>query len=368
MFMTVDRNSSPAHDSVSSVSNLGFVGGPGGARALLAVAGSLLLSDFAGVRWQSIGGISGGSLPTVLHAAGMSAPDIVKLAVSTNFASLLTKDRTYSNAILSYSIKMRRAGQCPVEGFYATQRLGNFFAELVQSWPKNFWTLAIAADRSLILFTSEGIFCIRADRQWQQLTSEPASIDLALCSTCAVPGIFHAVPLTVARPVEGPIFGQTVLFDGALGPQGRRAVAEAAQYFGHSYSDLVVVDVGPDIFSPLNTTVEKLWTFLYGPNCVPAFHDRNVPSENDGLKLVNANVTSLRAFEFNCSENKKWEAVMTGVRTSIKTFAESALLSGDRLEAAHSAVGAFDKFQERKTQGSAATANVAALLKDHGLL
>ncbi len=75
--------------NATNLSNLHLVCGSGGTRAFLTGAGAILACDTAGVKkWDSIGGVSGGSIISALYAGGMSAPQLVEEVIGYDFATL----------------------------------------------------------------------------------------------------------------------------------------------------------------------------------------------------------------------------------------------------------------------------------------
>jgi len=347
---------------------LGLLASSGGARATLGTSGVLLVCDFVDLELDPVGGISGGVLPTVLRAAGMPAREIVRIGVNQPFNSLLIKNRKVRDAVWEYSWRNRYSGICPSQGFYDATKMGQFFESLVPVWPKRFWTLAVSNDRTLIFFCADGVFEIDQKGEWHQLTTEPAPISQAILATTAVPGVFHGVPY-ILETGEPPVKREMILLDGAIGPQGRRPIAAPVKHFGLAAGELLVSDVGPDVTSIMDVTVEQVWRWIYGQNCVACHNEERLPSEQHGIKIIRADVHSLKAFDFDCLPDRKWSAIMTGVRATAEKFVYEDLLVGDKRAALESAIKEYDARSSTLKSGIFLPApTVEAILQDHGVL
>src|SRR5579885_42825 len=171
----------------------------GGSRAILGSAGVLLACAQAGIkRFKSIGGISGGSIPTVLFASGLDAPACVKKALEIDFSSLLTRRASFVRILFAYFMQRRNEKIRPVHGVMTSEKLGAFvdtFARKLangQSWVPGYWTAAIAED-AMLVFCENGVFEIKPDNHLRVLSCEAGPLGVAVRGSCAVPGIISAV-------------------------------------------------------------------------------------------------------------------------------------------------------------------------------
>ena len=99
----------------------------GGSRAILGSAGVLLACNQAGIkRFKSIGGISGGSVPTVLFSSGMDAKKCLSTAMEMDFSSLLTRRASFFKILVAYFMQRRYEKVRPVHGVLTSEKLGDF--------------------------------------------------------------------------------------------------------------------------------------------------------------------------------------------------------------------------------------------------
>ncbi|MFT2536438.1 hypothetical protein ACMWQD_29085, partial [Escherichia coli] len=78
-----------------------------GSRAILGSAGAIAALEQAGLKeFVSIGGISGGSIPTAMFAAGLGATATLRLAVDIDFSSMLTRHGSIGRILLAYIMQV----------------------------------------------------------------------------------------------------------------------------------------------------------------------------------------------------------------------------------------------------------------------
>ncbi|HEY9871521.1 MAG TPA: patatin-like phospholipase family protein, partial [Candidatus Obscuribacterales bacterium] len=185
-----------------------LVCGSGGTKAYLGGAGAILAFDFAGVDdWQTIGGVSGGSIPSLLLAAGVDPAMIVANAIDIDFSQLLVKTDSFSNVLKTRLRPGLHRGKRLRDGIVDSRCLGSLLERFVPEWPANYWTMAVAGN-SMLLFTADGVFEYHGGRR-RRISSTPAPVGLAVRASCAVPGVIESVR-----------FAGRDLFDGALSPYG----------------------------------------------------------------------------------------------------------------------------------------------------
>src|SRR5574341_26558 len=98
------ESGAPAPLTHAHMANL--VCGAGGSRAILGSAGAIIACHLAGIdKWRSIGGASGGSIPTVLLAGGVHPARVLRLTIETDFSSKLTRHASPIRILLTYFLK-----------------------------------------------------------------------------------------------------------------------------------------------------------------------------------------------------------------------------------------------------------------------
>jgi len=85
---------------------MNLVCGAGGSRAILGSSGAILACHFAGISdWRTVGGASGGSIPTVLLAAGYTPKDIAHYCIDIDYSALLTRHGGIMKVVSAYFFK-----------------------------------------------------------------------------------------------------------------------------------------------------------------------------------------------------------------------------------------------------------------------
>jgi len=278
-----------------------LVFGAGGTRAFLNGSGAMFACFVAGFfEWESIGGVSGGSIPALLTSAGVHPREIVRHAVNTDFTDLLEQHDTFGNMLKQRFLRRRSAGRLLRHGIVRSHGLGTYLESVVGGeWPDRFWTMAVAGKR-VLLFTKDGVFLYRKGR-CRRLTTGPAPISLAIRASCAVPGIIEAVEY------EGH-----VLFDGALSRYGACPTEMATKHFGAEVDDIVAVDLVRRSGNRRDRWMETLARLLSG-----TLRQRpNLPLlSRAGTKIV-TDMETFNSLDFDISTELKQRAVLAGFRTT----------------------------------------------------
>lgn len=294
-----------------------LVCGAGGSRAILGSAGAVMACKIAGItEWQTIGGISGGSIPALSLAAGIDPRDIMQLTVDVDFSSLVPRHATPISTILAFILKDRFEYTRPKKGVLSSEKLGAFIDSLVPTWPKNFWTMAVVA-RTQILFTSDGVYQYLKNGQRRRLSDKPAPVGLAIRATCAIPGIIDAVP-----------YHGRHLLDGALSWDGQCPVGVSQRYFGAEPHEILACDVGEEK-SRIAPFARVFWTMLCGGHCVE--HDGPKTPIPDGITMIKPRIWSVRSLQFTLTPEQKWQAVHSGFQEAVVQLSRAGLLTGDKL-------------------------------------
>lgn len=341
-----------ANAPVPTARELNLVCGSGGSRAILGSAGAILACHQAGIsNWQTLGGASGGSIPTVMLAAGVHPKDVVRITMETDFSSLLTRHGGLFQILLAYVMKDRYEVSRPKKGVLGSEKVGQFIDKHVPNWPSNYWTVA-AVGHTQWLFNAEGIFEYHPCGKVIRISASPAPVGLAVRASCAVPGIIDAVP-----------FMGRWLFDGALTVDGRCPVRVLKRHYGYLPENIIGVDVGDDE-SKQSRRVRKAWKVLCGANCLPPTKH---PIDKEGVHVITPTVTSFRSLQFTLTLDQKWEAVMSGFAGAVPTLQKAGLLTGDRLESANAILQSYEGFRSTAVNPGELAAATQALFVKHGL-
>lgn len=297
--------------------NKHLVCGAGGSRAILASAGAIMATRLAGITdWQTVGGISGGSIPAVAMAAGVDPREIMQLTVDVDFSSLVPRHATPLSTVLAFILKDRFEYTRPKKGVLGSENLGKFIDSLVPVWPKNFWTMAVVA-RTQIVFTDHGVFQYLKNGQRRILSDKPAPVGIAIRATCAIPGIIDAVE-----------WNKRLLHDGALSWDGACPVGVSLRHFGADAKDIIACDVGDEKSRSAGLT-RLFWTLLCGGHCVDHTGPKTpIPTETT---LINPRIWSVRSLQFTPTAEQKWQAVHSGFQEAVVQLARAGYLKGDKL-------------------------------------
>lgn len=310
------------HNSALDTSDLHIVCGSGGSRAILASAGFLYglhKTGFANAR--TMGGISGGSVPTLMHTAGMAPGKMVQLAIDIDFSSLLSKRANVVQMFLAFLLKERLAQTRPRRAVLGSEKLEKFIDDLVPGWPENYWTMAVAG-RTQIVFTSKGVFQYLHDGSSRQLSDKPAPLGVAICASCAVPGI-----------IEPKVWNDIHLFDGALSWDGQCPIGMVSRNFAVKPGQILACDVGVRDRGGMSEFMSDFWRLFCGKNCVWPVDEQD-PSvwASQGSLLVSPRVDNFASLQFSLSVEQKWSAVMSGFGATITALWKRGLISNDKFK------------------------------------
>ncbi len=323
------KTSQPA--PAEAAKKLHLVCGSGGTRAFLSGAGAISAFDFAGLNdWETIGGVSGGSIPTLLLASGATPARIVAQAIDIDFSRLLVQTDTLSHAIKTRLRLRRRTLRRVREGLVSSHGLGRLLEHVVREWPKNYWTMAVSGN-SLFVFTADGVFEY-VNGQRRIISRKPAPIGLAIRASCAVPGIIEAIEYQGRH-----------LFDGALSQFGNCPTGMVDLHFGASTNDVVAVDL-----ARYAKRRDRLF-MLIGRLISGTIGQRRRREEEDlidaGL-VVRPEVNGFQSLDFSLTREQKQEAVLSGFRATVASLEKSGILAGEKLAQARLACQSFSAFEQ----------------------
>lgn len=281
----------------------------GGTRALVTGMGATLALKVAGLKnWSSIGGISGGSIPAILKAAGLNPITALEGVMACDFRKLFEPSSKGGSDPASAFAAAKEGERAPAHKFVArmlrkgmmhTDKLGELIEEQVKVWPESFWTMA-TSETSHVLFTSERVIEYGFDGSITVLSEEPAPISLAIRATCAVPGLLEAVE-----------FRGRYLFDGALSPYGGNPVAFARKHLlGEEALVVSIHSSGKD--SRKNDMLLSLGRWLL------CHSSKQVQTGDHSADIsIKPHVPQLNALRFNMTEVQKQLGMLAGFNATI---------------------------------------------------
>lgn len=287
--------------------NLHLVAGSGGSRAILASAGFIYGLHKCGLSsFDTIGGISGGSLPSLMFAAGIKPGKMVQLAVDIDFSSMLTRRANIFQMFLAFLLKERLAQTRPRKAVMGSEKLEAFINELVPSWPEKYWTMAVAG-KTQVVFTSDGVYQYLHDGTKRKLSDKPAPLGMAVCASCAIPGIID------------PMYWQEIyLFDGALSWDGQCPIGVVVRDMGAKPNQVIACDVSEREEGGMGEFINDFWRFFCGRNCVWPEDERDPAIwEAQGTMVMTPRIDKFGSLQFTLSADQKWDAVMAGYANTI---------------------------------------------------
>lgn len=362
----MSNQSDGACERLARANLLHWVFSAGGSRAILGGAGAIVAIEQAELEWVSIGGVSGGSIPAVMYAAGFTAKETLRMALDIDFSSKLTRHGSILQILFAYFMQGRFERTRPRKGVLSSEKLGEYIEQLISerigqnseklaNWPKGYWTMA-SVGNNRILFTDRGVFEITPDGVINVLCDKPGPLGIAIRGTAAVPGIISAVH-----------WKGRYLFDGALTPDGRCPIEIPIAHMGASEPTVIAVDVGDD-GSKLADYVLKFWSIICGGDCVPDFKEKELTSHN-GMVVIAPELTQFRSLQFTLTRDQKWQAVMVSYISAVDALKKSGHLTGQKLADAEAIVAAYAKIKERygESDNGEFTAQVESLLSGYNL-
>ncbi len=342
-----------SHSSVPRAVPEHLVFGCGGSKAILGGCGAVIAFRMCGLdHWKTIGGVSGGSVPAVLYAQGFDTKTLLQLAIQTDFNSLLTPRTGKLGQLWALANKYRYEKTLPIKGVFSTHKFATFVDMNVPAWPEKFWTVA-AAGNDQVMFTNHGAFRYKKDGSVDTLATSPPSVGLGVTATCAVPGVLDSVP-----------YMDMNLFDGALSGDGQTPIEPIRRQFNASYEKIVAFDVGEDEIKN-SSVLRTIWHIMCGGRCHELEGEH--PEEEDGLIVIEPQITGFHALEFNLDLSNKWRAVMTSYSATIHRLALSGLLCGADHHEAFELANQFDRLLRSGVKKHELVERAEGLLEEHEL-
>jgi predicted acylesterase/phospholipase RssA len=325
----------------------------GGSRAILGGAGAILAFHVSGLNnWQTVGGVSGGSIPAALLADARHPREVLRLTTETDFNSLLKPYTSWLGRLFALLLKYRYERLLPRKGVFSWEPLRHFVDAKMPQWPDRFWTMAVSR-RGKRLFTRDGVFPYQADLKGEMLPCARPSTGLAVCATCAVPGIIDAVP-----------FEGEYLYDGALSDDGVCPVDMVKRHFAAAPGTIVAFDVGEEEIkkSPL---LRFIWNVTCGGRCgnIEGRH----PGQSDGVVLIEPRIVGFHALKFRLGRDLKWAAVIAGFTATVDKLVASGILTGPARERAQDFARQLKLIAASAGKHGELTSRMEAFLSGQGL-
>lgn len=361
--MLTNEKSKNLRERVTGTGDGGYhlIAGPGGSRAILATSGMLMALEFFEIRnFKSIGGISGGSIPLRLFAAGLSIKQIVDTALELSFESMLDRESSIAGVIATHYRAGRYRGSVPSKGVFKTDRMGAWLESFSSRWPAGYWTLAVKDDHQVLL-AGNGVHMRARGGRFRCISASAPPLGLAIQASCSVPGFFAPVDI----PLDN---GETMnLCDGGVSWEGFRPTSVVEEFFSAKPGEIIVCDVGPepDYYSRL---VNSAWRIVCGGRCVPP-RGKNTEAENE-MVLVSPVVTSVTSFDFAAHSDKKWQAIMEGFAATTRALNKAYRLTEEKYAHAKDTVDTFYRFVDvlRNAPQGELSEHTRALLNHRGVL
>lgn len=308
-----------------------YVISAGGSRAILAGCGSIFACQMAGINWDSIGGVSGGSIPAVLLAAGISPARLLQIALDIDFRSKCVNTAGKLETVLAILAKEyhEHPGNRTGYGVMETDKLAQFIDDLVPVWPEKFWTMAVDGE-SQVVFKKDGIYKYDVDGKCTKLSDDPGKPGFAIQATCAIPGVTKAPKLNGVH-----------LYDGAYSRHGMCPVGVPIEHWGVKPSNIVGVCVGEDLATGIGGFLKRIWQWIWGTK-----PDTSWGPQTDGVIEVHPHIDHIHALRFDLSADEKWLAILEGFAETVHALAGRGLLKGEKLHEALTLLSSLPNLQD----------------------
>lgn len=345
----------------------------GGATSALAGAGTLLACQVAGIdRFRRIGGVSGGSLVTVLKSLGLSNVDLVKLALTTEFKDHLCLKHGIVGAIKGLRNLGAKEVDChtgqekyatwKVTGFYGSDGLGAFIEQRASEagysaevWPASFWTMATTKDGSQVFFDKDGVTLIRINGDVVKLDDKPPPVATAVRFSCTIPGVLAALE-----------YKDMLMFDGALSRDGLCPVGLLIRHFGADPYKMIACRVGEDSLKPVSGRLHRLARRIWRIH--PEFH---WGPETTGVIEFRPQIEHVHSLKFELSTDEKWLAILVSFESCLSQLALEGLLDEEALRKSQDIFKGFGFWRDAQPAPLGApqllTNRVERCLIEHGL-
>ncbi len=191
------------------------------------------------------------------------------------------------------------------------------------------------------------------ERAEQHISDRLPSVGMAVCASCAIPGILDAVE-----------YRGEFLYDGALSGDGQCPVEPAQRHFGARPDQIVAIDVGEDEIKK-SRLLRLLWALSCGGRCDNI--DGDHPDESKGTIVVKPIVTGFHALAFTLARHHKWRAILSGYRAFVARLEEAGLLDEKEHQATFELSELFGGLLASKLSKADFVRAMELVLSQHGL-
>lgn len=316
--MTMNNNEkSRQPDAARKTFNVVF--GSGGSKAVLTGMGAVLAFELSGLKFATIGGCSGGSIPAFLMSGMSEGKFNISLLLSevldVEFTQMVKPKTSFLPRLWALAMKFRHEARRTRVGVYTWEPLKMHFDGLAPEFPKNLW-IAGAHEDGLVLMTADGTHLYREGNRRVLNWLKPVTVGTAISASCAVPGVIDLVP------VEGKW-----LYDGALSYEGACPTQPISRHFGHDQSTVIAFDVGEDSIK------EKRWFRLWwqvacgrsGDVC-GTFEGKHAV-EQEGRIVITPVTDHFHGLKFVLTREEKWHAILAGFKATFEKLKAEGLVS-----------------------------------------
>jgi len=327
--------------------------GAGGSKAILGAAGAILGFEMCGFnKFATIGGVSGGSIPGALYANGVSAQELLQLAIGADMTKFLIPKTGWLSRIWALISKYRYERTLPIKGVYSGTPIQELIDEEIESWPGGFWTMATSLSGHSVLFTKHGAYWNWKVAEHPEGFEGPVSVGTAVNASCAIPGIIDAVE-----------YSGWHLFDGAVGDAGNCPVLPVQLRLGAKPDKIIAFDL-PDDSVKNNWWLRMLWHLRCGGSCgnIDATH----PSEEDGTIVISPVIDGFHGLTFNLSRYTKWNAITASYIATVRRLEKAGLIAVERKEKALELCERLEKVTFTLALSPLVVAEVEKLFAEYG--
>lgn len=296
--------------------------GSGGTKAALTGTGVVVALRQAGLQIETIGGVSGGTMPAAFAASDMSSHEMLKVASEIDIKSLVAR-KPWIRQLFS-----ERSGETALrQGIYDTTRLGEMTNKHVPQWPDRFWTMAVG-DHSEVVMAKNGIFEYSPNGHKAMIANKPISVGDAVRASSAIPGVFEAIAL------KG-----RMLFDGALGKSGKCPTDIASNHLGIP-KDRIIASLPQGAMTFSNKALYYAAKFLSGN------YEKSEAKIVEEAGLIIRPKVDFGSLKLNLTQAHKEDAILTGYRTTVEELGRSRIVSGSLLDKLREAGTSFETLKD----------------------
>lgn len=344
----------------------------GGATSVLAGTGTVLACSLAGINsFRRVLGVSGGGIFGSMVSTGLTAKQVLHLAVETDFGKYVTFEDGIYRALrrkwqdlriwpAKRAVMRREHEEWHVSGLLGSNRLGEYIRhhalkQGVSNWPEPFVTMATTKDGSQVVFNKDGVFLIKTTGVMKQIADKPVPLDLAVRASATIPGIIAAIE-----------YRGMMLFDGSLSRDGLCPVGMQIRHFGADPKKIIACRVGEDNLSPVSGRLHRFARWAWRIH--PEYH---WGPETTGVIEFRPQIEHVHSLKFNLTRDEKWLAILVSFEAAAARLALEGILSGNGLlevESIFDEIGYWRDYMPAAEGDMQVLADkVERILSEHGL-